>query len=88
MTKEQARAKWQRWRSKTGNAEKHRERNRLWRIKNRETFQAQFRRGNKSKQDRLSDAYVANQIGLPVAVIPPAMIEAKRIQIQLWRMTR
>ena len=43
---------------------------------------------HKANADNLTDGYVSNAIGLPIHQIPPAFIEAKRIQLKIHRMTK
>lgn len=81
--KEYDRQRWRRWYQR--NRTKHIEAVSEWKLRNPEKFKQQYDRNNESKRKRLSNAYIANNIKLPIAVIPRVMIEAKRAQIMIWR---
>lgn len=73
------------WRE--NNREKVLEGKRVYREANREKVIAKDRAYNRKKTESLADGYVAKKLRIPVAQAPKDLIELKRQQLQLKRLT-
>jgi hypothetical protein len=58
------------------------------RHKKSEHYKTYMSRINREAVEEVTDAYVAKQLGVPVASAPPELIEMKRELIRLRRLTR
>jgi pyruvate/2-oxoglutarate dehydrogenase complex dihydrolipoamide acyltransferase (E2) component len=62
-----------------------------WREANKEYVAEKQKTYNRNRVDNLRDTYVKNLIKgkteIPIATIPQALIEAKRLQLKIRRMT-
>jgi ABC-type nitrate/sulfonate/bicarbonate transport system substrate-binding protein len=67
------------WRE--ANPEKAKANEKAWREANRQKVAVK----NKVKIESLTDGYIANVLGMPIAQIPPELIKAKRKQLLLLR---
>ena len=80
-----------------------RKRVKIWNDNNREKIRMQHRTNRKfhakpsaektkelakKRQEMLTDAYVANILKVPVKNIPPELIQLKREQLRIYRLTK
>jgi phage gp36-like protein len=76
-------AEWQR-----ANPDRYKKRLGEWVAKNREHVREAKKQSTKKGVDELIDGYVAGCIGLPLSQIPRNVLEMKREQLSLQRLTK
>lgn len=70
------------------NPERYRQRLKAWQEANRDKVMEAKRKDTKYRVDHLSDGYVAGCLGAPCSRLPKDLIELKREQLSLLRLSR